>query len=221
MLPDKVVAKFYAGVVKKSPDDCWPFEAGSFNQRGWHRTISGNLNGRKRNFLAHRVAYELANGEIPKGLFVLHRCDNPVCCNPKHLFLGTQSDNAKDMWRKNRGNPYGAKPKSGAPSPHRKFDAAVVIALYKQGHTQQQIAERFGCSDVAISVFLRKQPEVSHLVGRNGGAARKRREALKTKVAELRATGLRQYEVADSLGISQAMVSKLENENGKTNAHSN
>lgn len=57
------------------------------------------LNGERR---AHRVAYTLAFGPIPKGMWVLHRCDNPPCCNPKHLFLGTRRDNIDDMIRKGR-----------------------------------------------------------------------------------------------------------------------
>jgi hypothetical protein len=52
--------------------------------------------------LAHRAAWERANGPIPHGLKVLHRCDNPPCVNPEHLFLGTQVDNIKDCFQKGR-----------------------------------------------------------------------------------------------------------------------
>ncbi len=58
-----------------------------------------------RNIYAHRLAWEIAaNRPVPAGQFVLHRCDNPPCCNPSHLFIGTVKDNTADMFAKNRAN---------------------------------------------------------------------------------------------------------------------
>lgn len=55
-----------------------------------------------KNILTHRYSWELANGPVPKGLYVLHKCDNPSCVRPNHLFLGTYKDNFEDMRRKGR-----------------------------------------------------------------------------------------------------------------------
>jgi hypothetical protein len=83
--------------VRKS-DGCWEFVSGA--SKGY-----GYLNiGRRdeQEVLAHRYSWELHNGPIPDGLLVLHRCDNPPCVRPDHLFLGTKKDNADDMVRKGR-----------------------------------------------------------------------------------------------------------------------
>jgi len=78
---------------------CWPW-LGETNQKGYGR-ITMNKTPRVR-LLAHRVAWEIANGPVPSGLWVLHHCDHPGCCNPRHLWLGTNRDNVLDMWRKGR-----------------------------------------------------------------------------------------------------------------------
>lgn len=82
------------------------------NGRDDHRYGRFTRDGRKR--LAHRVAYERAFGTIPSGLQVLHRCDNPLCCNPDHLFLGTHLDNMHDAIRKGRVDPRANGIASGA-----------------------------------------------------------------------------------------------------------
>lgn len=91
-------ARFWAKVEKT--DSCWLWR-GCLNAQGY-----GNFRHRGRSQLTNRVAYELATGTIPPtGLDVCHRCDVPACVNPDHLFLGTRSDNVRDMVQKGRGNP--------------------------------------------------------------------------------------------------------------------
>jgi hypothetical protein len=90
--------RFWSKVDKRGPDECWPW-VGGVDGRGYGRS---RYNGSGRT-TAHRIAWQLANGRDAL-LFVLHRCDNPVCCNPAHLWEGTQSENMRDMAAKGRWN---------------------------------------------------------------------------------------------------------------------
>lgn len=82
------------------PDACWPWTGSGGRARGGG--VYGHLKLRDVVVTTHRLAWELANGPIPPGMFVCHRCDNPPCCNPAHLFLGTATDNARDRDAKGR-----------------------------------------------------------------------------------------------------------------------
>jgi hypothetical protein len=77
-------------------NQCWEWN-GARTDRGYGHKVIG-----RRHMSTHRLAYEWANGPIPPGLHVLHTCDNPPCCNPNHLRLGTQHENLIDMVRKGR-----------------------------------------------------------------------------------------------------------------------
>jgi hypothetical protein len=92
-----VEQRFWARVRKS--DGCWEWTGACFKCGGYGQfTIEHGQQVR-----AHRHSWELHNGPIPKGLWVLHRCDNPKCVRPDHLFLGTCTDNARDMMAKGRG----------------------------------------------------------------------------------------------------------------------
>lgn len=86
--------------LRTTPTGCWEFN-GKANIRGYG-VVSIGRNPSRRTALTHRIAWTLENGPIPKGMFVCHACDNPPCCNPGHLFVGTNQDNVRDAVRKNR-----------------------------------------------------------------------------------------------------------------------
>ena len=97
--------RFFKWVV--CTEACWQWQ-GSFKispnrpKKNWHgqwRNKEGKVE------LTHRASWRLHNGKIPKGMFVLHKCDNPLCVNPEHLYIGTQFNNMKDMVDRGRMNP--------------------------------------------------------------------------------------------------------------------
>jgi hypothetical protein len=98
----------------------------------------------------HRVAWELAFGPIPEGLWVLHHCDNPPCVRPDHLFLGTNLDNVQDKCRKGRGAVLSGVLNGRAKLSDEKVRA--IRALRSDGATLTSVAEQF---DVSLSVVSR------------------------------------------------------------------
>jgi excisionase family DNA binding protein len=101
-------------VDRKGPDECWEWK-GHRGSNGYGVAYCQGLQMR-----AHRVAYMLAKGDIPEGLIILHKCDNPPCCNPAHLRLGTFLDNAEDAINKGRLRFKLSKPPSKTPGQIRR-----------------------------------------------------------------------------------------------------
>lgn len=90
-------SRFWEKVDKT--DSCWLWTAGKVQGYGM---LGVGKRGNQTIKRAHRYSWEIHNGPIPDGLWVLHKCDNPSCVNPDHLFLGTDADNMKDKQHKNR-----------------------------------------------------------------------------------------------------------------------
>lgn len=145
----------WSKVDKREPHECWPW-MGVIHPDGYGRTqIKG------RSYYAHRVIFSLANPDVielsaPKNKresqFILHRCDNPPCCNPSHLFVGSHQDNMHDKVIKKRGPDY-----SGDKGPRCKLtmdQARQARALRQQGAKIKTLAESFGISDASMKALL-------------------------------------------------------------------
>jgi hypothetical protein len=92
----------------------------------------------------HRLSWEDVNGPIPEGLVICHKCDNPACIRPDHLFIGTHAINSADMRAKNRGVNPPALP--GAQNPAAKLTGRQVSAIKRSNGPQRIIASKYGIS---------------------------------------------------------------------------
>ena len=99
--------RLYTNVFKDQGTGCWNWQGGT-NNIGYGLIKDTDFNNMRT---THRVSYELANGSIPKGKCVLHKCDNVLCVNPDHLWSGTRLENTRDMIQKQRHNHYGSRSK--------------------------------------------------------------------------------------------------------------
>ena len=130
------------------PDSCWEWTATRHRAGyGWIR-IGSYLDGSRRNTFAHRVSWELAHGKhIPSGMMVRHRCDNPPCVNPRHLELGTNRQNMRDMPARGR-----------APGGRRKLTdvqrAEVRRRYLAGGISQSALGREFGLTQSGVSSIV-------------------------------------------------------------------
>ncbi len=140
------VARFNSKIDKSSPNGCWEWTAGAI-RNGYGRF---KLHG--KDVLAHRVAYKIYVGDIPDGLFVCHSCDNPRCCNPAHLWLGTNADNTKDMVEKGRCRSAGPRGEQNGMSRLTKADVLEIKSKRAYGTNQYVLAKEYGVSQSLISL---------------------------------------------------------------------
>jgi hypothetical protein len=152
------VARFWAKVDKSGgPDACWIWQ-GSRTKAGYgHFRHDGKL------VYTHRFVEELTRGPLSPKMHSCHRCDNPPCCNPAHLFRGTAKDNMHDRDAKGRGLRGKPGNRRGLPCTrgNAKLYPAEVLqirALYQPGAiTQAQIAARFGISEKTVCSVLARR----------------------------------------------------------------
>lgn len=133
--------KFW-NLVKIVDGKCWKW-VGAKAKKGY-----GFINHKGKKYLAHRVVWQLSNGEIEEGMCVCHKCDNPECCNPDHLFLGTPFDNARDRVKKNRSAVRHGIEHSKAKLDEKKV--SEIKQLIKKGCRFSEIAEKFSICQSSV-----------------------------------------------------------------------
>lgn len=134
--------RFWSKVDIKGPGECWLWKACKRDRRGY-----GGFKLNSKLQMAHRVSWKFHNGPIPKGKLVLHKCDNPRCVNPNHLYIGTQSDNQYD--------------RSMRSSKLSLEECQEIKELYlTEEFTQSHLARMFGCNqqDVSNAVIKTRLP---------------------------------------------------------------
>lgn len=154
--------RFWERVEVGEPDECWEWRRARKDGYGWLWVGDGQCD------RAHRVAWLLTNGEIPADLpHVLHHCDNPPCCNPEHLFVGTNADNVADMCAKARqaaGDRSGARlhperlargEANGAAKLTWAQAAEIRTRRRAGGETGRALAAEFGVSPMIVSKIAR------------------------------------------------------------------
>lgn len=132
----KIEKLFWSNVIKT--ENCWIYTK-SLLSSGYGRV------GQKR---AHRFSYELHCGAIPENMYVCHRCDNPPCVNPNHLFLGTPKDNVTDRVNKRRCNTP-----AGDRHWNRKLTESLIITIKEMinnGMHYRDVADKFNVSHATI-----------------------------------------------------------------------
>lgn len=146
--------RFWPKVRQGDADACWPWLAGVTSQ-GYGRIYVQDLGGPA---LAHRVAWGLANGVDPGDRLICHTCDNPPCCNPKHLYAGTSADNNGDTVARGRARrAYGERSGKAKLSAEQLDEIRMLAAT---GVPQTQIAAAMGVSSSHVSRILSRKRRV-------------------------------------------------------------
>lgn len=133
--------RFWDHMMPDTISGCWVWSG--FREAQGYGRLSFT---RGRRVQAHRLAWELTNGPIPGGMEVCHRCDNPPCCNPEHLWLGTTRDNQHDKIAKNRQ----ARGERNGRAKLSAVQAREIIRRYHAGESQRSLAKAFGLAMSSI-----------------------------------------------------------------------
>lgn len=137
------MARFWSQVDRRGPNECWPWTGRIHRGYGEFRLT---VDGKRLELRAHRVALSGLQSVFPT-LFACHHCDNPICCNPKHLYFGTVLSNNRDRVQRGR---------SG--SNKAKGVADVARRMFADGVPKAEIARRLGVTTQAVRAAVKRNP---------------------------------------------------------------
>jgi hypothetical protein len=150
--------RFWRRVQKT--DGCWLWTGGTYS--GGYGFMRGARGRNAQNVSAHRFSYELHKGKIPKGLVVMHSCDNPACVNPNHLSVGTHKENYEDMIAKGRGADNPPPRGKGARNGNSLLTEDKVRYIRASTASHAALGRELGVTDVCIHK-VRKRHTWSHV----------------------------------------------------------
>lgn len=185
-----VMERVEAGSIPEPNSGCWLWLGRAYESQRAHAYGVFSL-GNKRTSV-HRAAYEATHGPIPKGMVCRHTCDNASCVNPDHLLVGTQADNVRDMWERNRA--------------HQQIDPSIG-----------QRAAVNGNATMAAEPHRRARGD-RHGKKAGGDKGEKNSQAVLTESAirEIRASTLPQRKIARQYGVHQKTIWRVKNDKSWT-----
>lgn len=152
-MEEKDIERFWSKVKIGQDDECWEWTASK--HKGY-----GCIKIKDKFITSSRLSWMIHFGEIPEGLSVCHKCDNPLCVNPDHLFLGTHQDNMNDMMNKGRSNCIGVN-QVGEKNKHAKLtwdDVYTIRRLYSEGNeTLKSLGNRYGVHLATIGYIIQNK----------------------------------------------------------------
>ncbi len=136
---------------------CWLW-TGCCDKQGYGRINAGGKHG--HSLFAHRVSWQIFNGDIPSEMCVCHSCDNPRCVNPDHLFIGTHSDNMKDCESKHRRRHGFNKGEVNGQCKLSDMDVAYIRIMFAEGYTQADLSRIFNVSPSQVYRIVRNKERI-------------------------------------------------------------
>lgn len=198
---ESVVRRFWRHVERTS--DCWLWHGAT--SRGYG-LMSSNVRG-VAPLKAHRVSYQIHHGAIPEKMYVCHRCDNPSCVNPEHLFVGTPKDNSDDMRAKGRDvSLYG---ESASNARLNEAQVVEIVRMHSAGESLRSIAAAFCVSRWQVSEIARGHYWKHLNLQSSRIYSHKLTETDICTIFQMRADGAKYKEIGAVVGVGSSVISEV------------